>query len=98
MNTTHNYEQLISLFDGCFAEDFNTRLVKGDDEPVYLPADADVPITALFSPMATMPAPCMKFLTGASPEKRVANRWILVTGTARTGAMRKPSASSKTLR
>lgn len=32
---------LISLFDQCFATAFNTRLVKGDDEPVYLPANAD---------------------------------------------------------
>ncbi|MGC6745047.1 elongation factor P hydroxylase [Escherichia coli] len=22
---------------------FNTRLIKGDDEPIYLPADAEVP-------------------------------------------------------
>ncbi|KAG1715819.1 hypothetical protein ID866_1337 [Astraeus odoratus] len=28
---------------GCFADDFNTRLIKGDDEPIYLPADAEVP-------------------------------------------------------
>jgi len=43
MNSTHNYEQLIEIFDGCFADDFNTRLIKGDDEPIYLPADAEVP-------------------------------------------------------
>ena len=41
--TTHHYEQLITLFDGCFADDFNTRLIKGDDEPIYLPADAELP-------------------------------------------------------
>ncbi len=39
----HHYEQLIEIFDGCFADDFNTRLIKGDDEPIYLPADAEVP-------------------------------------------------------
>ena len=38
MNSTHNYEQLIEIFDSCFADDFNTRLIKGDDEPIYLPA------------------------------------------------------------
>jgi elongation factor P hydroxylase len=43
MNSTHKYEQLIEIFDGCFADDFNTRLIKGDDEPIYLPADDDVP-------------------------------------------------------
>lgn len=40
---THHYQQLIDIFDGCFAIDFNTRLIKGDDEPIYLPADADAP-------------------------------------------------------
>lgn len=43
MNNTHHYEQLIEIFNGCFAEEFNTRLIKGDDEPIYLPADAQVP-------------------------------------------------------
>lgn len=32
-------DQLITLFDDCFYDDFNTRLIKGDDEPVYLPAN-----------------------------------------------------------
>jgi len=36
---THHYEQLIAIFDQCFSQDFNTRLIKGDDEPIYLPAD-----------------------------------------------------------
>jgi elongation factor P hydroxylase len=36
-------ETLITLFDRCFAESTNTRLVRGDGEPVYLPADADCP-------------------------------------------------------
>ena len=35
----HHYLDLITLFDECFAIDYNTRLVKGGDEPVYLPAD-----------------------------------------------------------
>ncbi|PVP07604.1 elongation factor P hydroxylase, partial [Salmonella enterica subsp. enterica serovar Mbandaka] len=29
MNSTHHYEQLIEIFNGCFAEEFNTRLIKG---------------------------------------------------------------------
>lgn len=43
MNTTteHHFQQLIDIFDGCFKDDFNTRLIKGDDEPIYLPADAE---------------------------------------------------------
>ncbi|MGJ8515243.1 elongation factor P hydroxylase [Carnimonas bestiolae] len=32
--------QLIALFDAIFAERYRTRLVRGDDEPIYLPADA----------------------------------------------------------
>lgn len=38
--TKHRYQDLTVIFDQCFFTDFNTRLVKGDDEPVYLPADA----------------------------------------------------------
>ena len=30
---------LLQLFDRCFVESFNTCLLKGEDEPVYLPAD-----------------------------------------------------------
>ncbi|MDR0219072.1 MAG: elongation factor P hydroxylase [Enterobacteriaceae bacterium] len=38
----HHYQQLIEIFDNCFSEDCNTRLIKGDDEPIYLPADDGV--------------------------------------------------------
>jgi elongation factor P hydroxylase len=68
MNSTHKYEQLIEIFDGCFADDFNTRLIKGDDEPIYLPADARFRITASSLPTAFMPAVCTRFRTGALPE------------------------------
>jgi len=37
----HEYQQLIELFNRCFSDSLNTRLVKGDDEPIYLPADSD---------------------------------------------------------
>ena len=47
MNSTHHYEQLIEIFNSCFADEFNTRLIKGDDEPIYLPADAKYRITEL---------------------------------------------------
>lgn len=36
---SHHYQQLIDIFDECFSQEFNTRLIKGDDEPIYLPAD-----------------------------------------------------------
>ncbi|MBC3764523.1 elongation factor P hydroxylase [Neptunicella marina] len=34
----HQYQDLITIFDRLFADSFNTRLIKGTDEPVYLPA------------------------------------------------------------
>ncbi|MDO6445609.1 elongation factor P hydroxylase [Colwellia sp. 1_MG-2023] len=34
----HDYQDLITLFEQCFYQTFNTRLVKGGDEPLYLPA------------------------------------------------------------
>ncbi|MEE3662730.1 elongation factor P hydroxylase [Brenneria sp. g21c3] len=40
---THHYQQLIDIFNDCFSEEYNTRLVKGEDEPIYLPADEQVP-------------------------------------------------------
>jgi len=33
----HHYQDLIDLFEQTFFKTFNTRLVKGDDEPIYLP-------------------------------------------------------------
>lgn len=41
MNSTHQYQDLIQIFNQCFAESFNTQLVKGESEPIYLPADSD---------------------------------------------------------
>lgn len=35
----HEYEDLIILFNGCFSQNYNTRLVKGGDEPLYSPAN-----------------------------------------------------------
>jgi len=35
--------QLIALFDELFATSYNTRLVAGSGEPIYLPADAQTP-------------------------------------------------------
>ena len=38
-NITHHYQDLITIFNNCFFEKYNTLLVKGTDEPLYLPAD-----------------------------------------------------------
>jgi len=35
----HHYQDLIDIFDATFYAKYNTRLVKGDDEPVYFPAN-----------------------------------------------------------
>lgn len=36
----HSVQQLIELFNLTFEKEFNVRLVKGQDEPIYLPAGA----------------------------------------------------------
>lgn len=37
------YQDLIVLFNQTFASRYHTRLERGDDEPIYLPADENVP-------------------------------------------------------
>lgn len=44
----HQYQDLITLFNQCFKEEYNTQLVKGGDEPIYLPADESRPYHAIF--------------------------------------------------
>lgn len=39
----HQYLDLITLFNDCFLEKYNTVLIKGEDEPIYLPADETRP-------------------------------------------------------
>lgn len=39
----HDAQDLIALFNGQFEASHDTVLVRGDDEPLYLPADADDP-------------------------------------------------------
>lgn len=40
---SHRLEDLIALFDGLFQDSYHTRLVRGDAEPLYLPADDACP-------------------------------------------------------
>lgn len=44
----HKYEDIISIFNTCFFEKYNTLLVKGDDEPLYLPCNEQRPHHQLF--------------------------------------------------
>lgn len=39
----HDYNDLISVFNQTFIDSFNTQLLLGGDEPIYLPADNDNP-------------------------------------------------------
>ena len=36
--STHHYQDLIHIFETTFYDEFNTKLICGDDEPIYLPA------------------------------------------------------------
>lgn len=44
----HHYQDLITIFNDCFLEKYNTILIKGTDEPLYLPADEKQPHNSLF--------------------------------------------------
>lgn len=47
MANLHQVSDLIDIFNDCFGISFNTRLVLGNDEPIYLPANAsDIGIDA----------------------------------------------------
>lgn len=40
---SHHISDLTQIFDGLFSEAYNTRLIKGEHEPIYLPENADTP-------------------------------------------------------
>ena len=44
----HHYQDLITIFNQCFLHHYNTQLVKGGDEPIYLPADDTRSYHAIF--------------------------------------------------
>jgi elongation factor P hydroxylase len=44
----HHYQDLITLFNNCFLEKYNTQLIKGENEPLYLPADENLPHNTIF--------------------------------------------------
>lgn len=44
----HRYQDLIAIFEACFAKDYNTKLLKGEAEPVYLPANEYQPFHAIY--------------------------------------------------
>lgn len=98
MNSTHHYEQLIEIFNSCFADEFNTRLIKGDDEPIYLPADAEVPYNRIVFAHGFYASASTRFRTGVLPGKRAVSWLISATGIARTDAMPRRKVSLKMLK
>ena len=44
----HYYEDLITIFNNCFDVEYNTRLIKGDAEPIYVPANINQPYHAIY--------------------------------------------------
>jgi elongation factor P hydroxylase len=44
----HQAQDLITIFNGCFFEKYQTLLIKGDGEPLYLPADDTRPHNSLY--------------------------------------------------
>ena len=38
---SHQYQDIIFLFNKTFSQAYNTRLIKGDEEPIYTPASDD---------------------------------------------------------
>jgi len=44
----HQHQDLITIFNRCFFETYNTLLIKGTDEPLYLPADENRPHHSLY--------------------------------------------------
>ncbi|MFY7697850.1 MAG: elongation factor P hydroxylase [Legionella sp.] len=44
----HDYNDLIRIFNHCFLSTYNTRLIKGVDEPIYRPASDKQPFNAIY--------------------------------------------------
>lgn len=44
----HCYQDLITIFNHCFLASYNTQLVKGGDEPLYLPSDETRPYHTIY--------------------------------------------------
>lgn len=44
----HHFQDIIQIFNACFSSTYNTKLFKGEDEPLYLPANEKCDYNALF--------------------------------------------------
>jgi Uncharacterized protein conserved in bacteria len=91
----HQCEDLIALFNACFLEKYNTRLVKGGEEPLYLPADTSRAHNELFFAHGFLLVRYMKVLTGLSLDLNVVYKWILAIGMNLMGALQNNRPYSK---
>lgn len=48
MQSEHKLEDIINIFNQCFEQEYNTRLVKGGEEPLYVPANENCPYHAIY--------------------------------------------------
>lgn len=53
----YKYQDLIHLFNDTFFDEYNTRLIKGGDEPLYLPAK-NLPTNSSLEMIASENEPC----------------------------------------
>lgn len=44
----HDYQDLIAIFKDCFFEKYNTLLVKGGQDPIYIPVGPDHPHNCIY--------------------------------------------------
>jgi elongation factor P hydroxylase len=44
----HHYQDLITIFNNCFLAKYNTQLLRGANEPLYQPADNNLPHNTIY--------------------------------------------------
>jgi len=48
ISLVHECDDLIALFNECFIDDYQTQLARGQDEPLYLPANDQNPLHTIY--------------------------------------------------
>lgn len=78
----YKYQDLIQLFNDTFFEAFNTRLIKGGDEPLYLPANSlpanNLPAQSLLA--NSLPTSNLLETTSSADEPRAYHQIIFARG------------------
>ena len=89
----HQLEDIIRIFNQCFEQEYNTRLVKGGEEPIY------IALITLFTLLAVFTvAHYTKLPIGWLPGKNGVNWRILAIGMNRTGVRSKDSVNLNRLK